>query len=126
MLTAVQWVCDPKRRSGKDSFGVEYEWTAKTGTILTSLRISPGKRYRMHNLDWIVAGERYLRRVTLREMRERLCLSQGERRQDGHHLEARRRSSLGQGAAGDARRERPGGAREPGGTGRHKLGLSWT
>jgi len=69
MLTAVQWVCDRKLRSGKDSFGVDYEWV--DGEVVTTLRISPGKRYRMRNLDWIVSGDRYLRRVTFKEMRER-------------------------------------------------------
>ncbi|MFI4995761.1 MAG: hypothetical protein ACHQAQ_08260 [Hyphomicrobiales bacterium] len=67
MLTAVQWVLDPKRRSGKDIFGVEYE-RLDDGTILAALRISPGKRYRMRHLDWIVSGDRFPRRVTLKEM----------------------------------------------------------
>lgn len=67
MLTAVQWVLDPKRRSGKDIFGVEYE-RLDDGTILTALRISPGKRYRMRHLDWIVSGDRFPRLVTLKEM----------------------------------------------------------
>ena len=66
MLTAVQWVRDPRRKSGKDSFGVEYERV--DGTVLTALRISPGKRYRMRNLDWIVSGDRFLRRVAFKEM----------------------------------------------------------
>jgi hypothetical protein len=63
MLTAVQWFPEKGRRSGKDRFGIEYE---KGG--LTALRVSPGKRYRMRAGDWIVYGEKLLRRVTDAEM----------------------------------------------------------
>jgi SAM-dependent methyltransferase len=66
MLTALQWVRDPERASGNDAFGVEYE--SVQGEVVTTLRISPGKRYRMRGRDWIVEGDRYRRRVTNAEM----------------------------------------------------------
>jgi hypothetical protein len=68
MLTAVQWVLDTGRANGSDEFGVDYETVL--GEVVTTLRISPGKRYRMRGGDWIVEGGRYRRRVTRVEMEQ--------------------------------------------------------
>jgi hypothetical protein len=66
VFTAVQWFPEPGRTRGSDAYGVEYEEV--DGSRLTALRISKGKRYRMRPGDWILAGGKYLRRVTMREM----------------------------------------------------------
>jgi hypothetical protein len=57
MLIAAPCFPEKGRRSGKDRFGIE-----QSGE-LTALRVSPGKRYRIRAGDWIVHGEKLLRRV---------------------------------------------------------------